>query len=158
MAWQAAAAGLIFAAFAAQANEYKLGDLTIDHPWARPNAGTNGLGAAYLTIKNAGQEADTLKSASSPDAGMVEVHEHILGEQGVMQMRAVEGGLTIPAGGTVEFKPGGYHFMIIGLKHSLEDGQSFPLKLTFEHAGTADVEVKIEKRPEGDSGMQEHHH
>jgi len=158
MAWKAAAAAALFVAFAAHADEYKQGDLTIGHPWARPTAGTNMLGAAYLTLKNDGKEADTLKSASSADAEKVEIHEHIHDAQGVMRMRAVEGGLAIPAGGTVEFKPGGYHLMLIGLKHNLEDGQRFPLKLTFEHAGTADVEVKIEKKADADSGMHDHHH
>ncbi|MGO8839967.1 MAG: copper chaperone PCu(A)C [Methyloceanibacter sp.] len=159
MAWKAAAAAVLFVTFA-QAQEYKQGDLTVGHPWARPTAGTNMLGAAYLTLTNGGKEADTLKSASSADADKVEIHEHIHDAEGVMRMRAVEGGLAIPAGGTVEFKPGGYHLMLIGLKHNLEDGQNFPLKLTFEHAGAVDVEVKIEKKAGADSsmGMHDHHH
>jgi len=158
MAWKAAAAGIIFAGFAAQAYEYKLGDLTIEHPWARPTAGTNMLGAAYLTLKNAGKEAETLKSASSPDADMVEIHEHIHDANGVMRMRPVEGGVAIPPGGALAFEPGGYHLMLIGLKHTLEEGTSIPLKLSFAHAGDVDVEVKVERKPEADGGMHEHHH
>ena len=157
MGWKAAAAALLFVAFAAQAHEYKAGDLTIEHPWARPTAGSMMMGAAYLTLKNAGKEADTLKSVSSPDAEMVEIHENIHDEGGVMRMRPVEGGLAIPAGGTVAFEPGGYHLMLIGLKHNLEDGQTMPLKLSFAHAGDVDVEVKVEKKPDADSGMHEHH-
>ncbi|MGO9483537.1 MAG: copper chaperone PCu(A)C [Rhodomicrobium sp.] len=158
MAWKAAAAGLMIAAFAAHAHEYKAGELTIEHPWARPTAGPMMMGAAYLTLKNAGKEADTLKSASSPDADMVEVHENIHDEGGVMRMRPVEGGVTIPAGGTVAFEPGGYHLMLIGLKHNLEEGQTMPLKLSFAHAGDVDVQVKVEKKPSADSGMHEHQH
>ena len=149
MAWKAAAAGLIFAGFAAQAQEYKLGDITIGHPWARPTAGTNMMGAAYLTLKNSGKEADTLKSVSSPDAEKAEIHEHIHDA----------GGVTVPPGGTISFEPGAYHLMLIGLKHNLEEGHGIPLKLSFAHAGDIDVEVKIEKKPEAGTGaMHEHHH
>ena len=159
MAWKAAAAGLIFASFAAQAQEYKLGDITIGHPWARPTAGANMMGAAYLTLKNSGKEADTLKSVSSPDAEKAEIHEHIHDAGGVMRMRPVEGGVTVPPGGTISFEPGAYHLMLIGLKHNLEEGHSIPLKLSFAHAGDIDVEVKIEKKPEtGTGAMHEHHH
>src|SRR6516165_7526679 len=90
--WMVAAGGLMFAAFAAGAQEYRLGTLTAEHPWSRPTAGPNKLGAAYLTLKNAGQNADTLQSASSPDAERVEIHEHTQDAGGVMKMRPVEGG------------------------------------------------------------------
>ncbi len=158
MPWRAAAAGLMFTAFAAQAHEYKVGDLTIGHPWARPTAGPNMLGAAYMTLKNNGKEADTLESVSSPDAEMVMIHQNIQGANGVMEMRHVERGLVIPAGGTVALQPGGYHIMLMGLKYNLEEGHSIPLKLDFAHAGTVDVEVKVERKPEADSGMHEHQH
>lgn len=157
MAWKAAAAALVFAAFAAQAHEFKAGDLTIQDPWARPTAGPNMLGAAYMTLKNSGTEADTLKSVSSPDADRVEIHENIHDANGVMKMRHVEGGLAIPPGGTVALQPGGYHLMLIGLKHNLEEGHSIPLKLDFAHAGNVDVEVKVEKKPEAGGGMHMHH-
>jgi copper(I)-binding protein len=158
IALKVAAAGLMLVAFGAQAEEFKAGDITIEHPWARPTAGPNMMGAAYLTLKNGGTEADTLKSASSPDASMVEVHEHIHDANGVMRMRAVEGGVAIPAGGAVAFGPGGYHLMLMGLKHNLEEGQSMPLKLSFAHAGDVEIQVKVEKKPAGDSGMHEHNH
>ncbi len=157
-AWRAAAAGLVFAAFAAQAHEYTVGDLTIEHPWARPTAAPNMLGAAYMTLKNGGKEAETLESASSPDAERVMIHQNILGANGVMEMRPVEGGLPVPPGGTVALQPGGYHIMLIGLKHNLEEGQRIPLKLSFAHAGTVDVEVKVDKKAEAGSGMHEHQH
>jgi copper(I)-binding protein len=146
----------MFAAFAAGAQEYRLGTLTAEHPWSRPTAGPNKLGAAYLTLKNAGQNADTLQSASSPDAERVEIHEHTQDAGGVMKMRPVEGGLKIPAGGIVEFKPGGYHFMLIGLKHNLEEGQQIPLKLRFAQAGELNIEIKVEKKSAAPAGMHGH--
>jgi periplasmic copper chaperone A len=155
--WILGVAAFMLASAGAQAHEYKLGDVTIEHPWARPTAGDTGLGATYFVLKNAGERPEVLKSASSPDAGTAQIHENIHEPNGVMKMRAVEG-VTIPPGGTVAFEPGGYHVMLIGLKHHLEEGHSIPLKLTFEHAGSVDVEVKIEKKPEEAGGMHEHHH
>ncbi len=153
--WKAAAAALLFAACAAQAHEYRIGDLVIDHPWARPTAGPNTPGAAYMTVRNQGQEAETLAGAASPDAGKVEVHENLHDANGVMRMRAVEGGLKIPPGGTVELKPGGYHLMLTGLKHDLKEGGQIPLTLTFARAGNVDVDVKIEKTAGAE--MHDHH-
>jgi periplasmic copper chaperone A len=156
-AWKVAAAGLMFVAFGAQAQEFKAGDITIGHPWARPTAGTTMISAAYMTLKNGGKDADTLKSASYADAEKTEVHEHI-NDNGVMKMRQVQGGLAIPAGATVELKPGGYHIMLIGLKHALAEGQTLPLKLSFAHAGDVELQVKVEKTPAAGGGSQEHHH
>jgi periplasmic copper chaperone A len=154
--WMGIAGGLIFAAFSAGAQEYRLGSLTAEHAWSRPTSGPNKLGAAYLILKNAGQEADTLQSVSSPDAEKVEIHEHTQDASGIMRMRPVERGLKVPAGGSVEFKPGGYHLMLFGLKHNLEEGQQIPLKLHFAHAGDLDIEVTVEKRPAGTANMHEH--
>ena len=158
MAWKAAAAGLMFVAFGADAQEFKAGNITVEHPWARPTAGPNMMGAAYVTLKNGGTEADTLKSASSPDADKVEIHEHLHDADGVMRMRAVEGGVAVPAGATVTFQPGGYHIMLTGLKHNLEEGKTMALKLSFAHAGDVDVQIKVEKKPAAESASHEHQH
>jgi copper(I)-binding protein len=50
----------------------------------------------------------------------------------VMKMRAVAGGLDLPAGKTVELKPGGYHVMLMDLKQQLKEGDSVPVTLVFE--------------------------
>jgi copper(I)-binding protein len=45
----------------------------------------------------------------------------------------------------VIFKPGEMHMMMVGLKQPLTEGQTFPLALQFEKAGTIDVTIPIEK-------------
>jgi hypothetical protein len=146
-AYIAAIVGMIWMLPGAQAQEYRQGDLVITHPWARPTSGDTHLGAAYLTIKNMGQAADTLQSVSTSVAAKSEIHEHIHNSGGVMRMRPLEGGLAVPPGSTVELKPGGNHIMLMGLQHNLEEGKSVPLKLTFAHAGEIEVEVHVEKSP-----------
>ncbi len=129
------------ASFAA---EFKQGDIEIGHVWARATPQGAKNGAAYLVLKNSGKEADTLRGAQSQVADRVEIHEHIH-EGDVMKMRQVSGGVAIPAGVTVPFKPGGYHIMLMGLKQQLEPGQHIPLKLSFAKAGEVTVEAQVEK-------------
>jgi periplasmic copper chaperone A len=140
-----AATVALFAAQAAQAHEYKQGGLTISHPWARPTAEGAPLGAAYFSIANSGPEADTLVSAASPASEKTELHQTSEGN-GVMKMRAVEGGIEIKPGATQDLKPGGYHVMLIGLKKRLQEGEMVPLALTFAKAGAIEVEAKVEKK------------
>lgn len=53
--------------------------------------------------------------------------------------------IEVKPGSVVELQPGGYHVMLIGLKHSLEEGQMVPITLSFEKGGTVKVEAKVEK-------------
>jgi copper(I)-binding protein len=136
------AAALMAAAIAvaAQAHEFKLGDLLVVHPHARPSAGRTG--AAYFTVESRGA-ADRLVSAATPAAEKTELHSMTM-EGNVMRMRQVEG-VDVPAGGKAALEPGGLHVMLIGLKAPLKEGDKFPLTLTFAKAGKVDVEVIVEK-------------
>jgi periplasmic copper chaperone A len=124
------------------AHDYELKSLAIDHPFARATPPGATVGAAFLTIQNQGKEADRLLGASSPVAGKVELHQMAMGG-GMMKMRAVTG-IDLQPGTTVELKPDGYHIMLEGLKHPLKQGESIPLTLTFERAGTIEIPVKVE--------------
>jgi copper(I)-binding protein len=61
-----------------------------------------------------------------------------------MTMRPLEQGVELPAGAKVEFKPGGYHIMFMDLKQQLKQGEMMKGTLTFEKAGTVDVEFKVD--------------
>src|SRR5262245_1688090 len=78
---------------------------------------TAGNGAVYVTISNRGSAADALLSASSNVANTVELHETVA-QDGKMVMRPLPK-IEVPAGGTLEMKPGGYHIMLLGLKQDL---------------------------------------
>jgi len=131
------AAGLVVASAAlAQTSQ-----LEIANAWARATPGKAETGAAYLTIQS--PTADRLLSASSPVAKKAELHTMSM-EGMVMKMRPLPG-LDIPAGQPVTLKPGAEHIMLEGLNAPLREGQSFPLTLTFEKAGTRTVTVAIEK-------------
>jgi copper(I)-binding protein len=100
------------------------------------------VGAGYLTITNKGTADDTLVSASSPVAGVTQVHEMKM-EGDVMKMNEVEGGLVIPAGQSVTLEPGGLHIMLMDLKQQLVEGTTFPVTLTFANAGNIEVELAV---------------
>jgi periplasmic copper chaperone A len=142
----AAAVLLLFAtvnAGIADNGDAKNGGPRIDRAWARATPGAAATGAVYFRIES--PTSDRLIGLKTPVAAKAELHTHIE-QNGIMQMREVEGGLAVPAGQEVELKPGGpLHVMLIELNQKLKAGDSFPLTLTFEKAGSRDVTVKVER-------------
>jgi len=96
---------------------------------------------AFMLIRNTGSQDDMLVSASSDAAMDVQIHETTMAD-GVMSMAEVPG-VTIPAGGEAELRPGGYHVMLIGLKEELKVGDTVTLVLTFQNAGEISLEVPV---------------
>jgi copper(I)-binding protein len=103
--------------------------------------GGGGNGAVYVTLTNSGSQADALVSASSNAAQTVELHE-VKNDGGVMKMRPVKS-ILVPAKGKIELKPGGYHIMLLDLKHDLKAGEKVPVTLKFEHGGEVQVEAAV---------------
>lgn len=137
-----AGATLALAALSAVAHSYKLGEIDIGHPYARPTREGQTVGAGYLKLANKGP-VDRLVSATSPAAGSVEIHSMSM-EGDVMKMRQVDA-IELATGQTVELKPGGYHLMLMGLKAPLKVGEKFPLTLKFEKSGEVVVTVNVEE-------------
>ncbi len=143
-----AIAALAAAAITAHAHSFQLGAIAIGHPYARATVPGQPAGGGYLKLDNRGA-ADRLLSASAGVAGSVELHTMSM-EGDVMRMRQLDA-IDLPAGKTVELKPGGLHIMFMGLKAPLKAGDSFPMKLKFEKAGEVTVQVKVEAP--GQDGM-----
>lgn len=121
------------------------GALAIDDGWASATPGGAAVSAGYLTITS--PTADRLLSVSSPRAARVEIHEMAM-DGDVMRMRAVEGGLTLPAGEAVTLAPGGRHLMFMEVAPPFSEGESVPVTLTFEQAGAVEVEMPVRRRAE----------
>jgi copper(I)-binding protein len=153
------------AAQPAQAPAVTLGSLTINDTWVRPAnpnapaptpmpdataAPADGMAMAatvntggYMTIANSGAETDYLigASAASDVAGTVELHT-VVEENGVMKMNPVER-IEVPAGGEATLKPGSFHVMFIGVQKELKPGDTVKLNLTFEKAGSVEVDAVV---------------
>ncbi len=138
----AALLALACAPSAALAGDVTLGDIVIHQPWARATPGGAQVGAGYLTIENMGKAADRLTGGSFAASSGFELHTMTM-DGGVMQMRPADP-LEIPAGRTVTLDPANLHIMFTGLKRGLKQGETVPGTLTFEHAGTAQVDFAVE--------------
>jgi len=113
--------------------------LAVVDVWARAPSDTQG--AAYFTVR-AGKEADRLVGVSTSAARMAEMHTTVT-EGSTSRMEKVSG-FDVPAGGTLELKPGANHIMLMGLASPLAVGDVIRLELTFERAGKVSIEARVE--------------
>jgi len=88
-------------------------------------------GVAYLTLSNHGSDAIVVSSARSPEFERVEIHETAL-KDGVASMRRVDT-LTVAAGESAVFAPGGLHLMLVGPRAAAEPGQAVTLEIEHDH-------------------------
>ncbi|MFC5586930.1 copper chaperone PCu(A)C [Nitratireductor kimnyeongensis] len=152
------AAALLFTAAPAFAGDYTLGKMEIDQPWTRATPPGAKAAGGFVTIMNDGEEDDQLIGAKAGFAGRVELHTMDMTD-GVMKMRHLPDGIPVPAGETVSLAPGGLHIMFMDLRESLAEGGPVPVSLTFEKAGTIEVEMSVAKpgapAPDGHTHMHD---
>ena len=144
-----AAIGLGFAMLMSTANaqDVKIGSITIHHPWIKqPIPGA--VAAAYATIENAGKDDDTLLKVAVEGVAIAQIHDMKM-QGDVMKMDELKDGVTIPAGKTVELKPKSLHIMLINASTTFRAGQEVKGTFTFAKAGAVDVSFEVETgRPE----------
>jgi len=130
-----AAAGLALALPAAA-------QVSVTDAWVRGTVAGQKATGAFMQLKSPADSA--LVEAASTAAKIVEIHEMKM-EGGMMKMSAIDK-LALPAGKAVDLKPGSYHVMLMDLVVPLKEGDTVPLKLTFEDkAGRKQtVEVKAQ--------------
>ncbi|MBL8324272.1 MAG: copper chaperone PCu(A)C [Rubrivivax sp.] len=122
-----------------------LAQTTVKEPWVRGTVAQQKATGLFAQITSA--SGGKLVAASSPVAGVVEIHEMaMVGD--VMRMRAIAA-LELPAGKAVKLEPGGYHVMLLDLKQQLKAGDTVSVTLVIEGAGgkRENVEVKAPVRP-----------
>jgi periplasmic copper chaperone A len=156
----ALAAGFLFTlglsvASVATAHGYKAGTIEIGHPWSRATLPNARVAAGYLTLTNTGSEPDRLLGAGAAIAERGEIHEmSVNSTTGVMTMRPLAEGIAIAPGETVKLEPGGFHLMFMNLNAPAVEGERFKGTLTFERAGTVDVDYAVEAA--GGGGGHDH--
>ena len=134
-------AALVLICGSVSAQTYQAGDLTLTDAFSYPTTGRSGAG--YFTLTNDGA-ADALLDVEA-DYPKVMLHKSMM-KDGVMtmehQMRVV-----VPPQGEIEFAPGGYHVMFMGLKEGWGVGDDIKATLIFEKSGSLDVTFKVIERP-----------
>lgn len=137
--------------------EFVAGDITVSGAFTRATLDNAGVGAGYMTIGNAGAGADRLIAATSEVTPTVELHNMEV-KDGMMTMAQVEGGIEVPAGGSVSLAPGGYHIMFIGPNQPFKEGECVALTLTFAEAGDLPVQLSVGPVGASEAPMGEHGH
>lgn len=117
----------------------------IKDPWVRATVAQQKATGAFMHLT--AKSDSKLVEAKSPVAGVVEIHEMAM-DNNVMKMRQIPG-LALPAGKTVELKPGGYHVMLLDLKAQVKEGDTVPVTLVFEgkDGKRESVEIKAPAKP-----------
>lgn len=132
--------------------------VTVTEPWARATVQGQKATGAFMTIT--AKEATQLVGVSSSAAGVTEIHEMKM-DKDIMKMAAIAA-LDIPAGKTVELKPGSYHVMLMDLKAPLTDNMQVPITLVFQNAkgvkSKVDLQVPVKTMgmPSGHKHMHQH--
>jgi periplasmic copper chaperone A len=119
--------------------------VSVGEPWVRASVPQQKATGVFMKLTS--KEGAKLVAVKSPAAAVVEIHEMTM-DNNVMKMRALPS-LALPAGKTVELRPGSYHVMLIDLKAQIKDGDTVPVTLTVESADgkRSEIEVKAPARP-----------
>ena len=133
-----------------------IAEVTVKDSWVRGTTPAQKATGAFMEITSS--ESAVLLSASSPVAGVVEIHTMKM-EDGVMKMRAMPK-LELPAGKGVKLAPGGNHVMLMDLKQQLKKGDVVPITLKVEGKDkqVQTIEIKAEVRDLGAPATMDHGH
>jgi len=142
---------------ATTAAEVTIGSIVISGGFSRATLPNAPVAGGFLTLVNNGSDADRLVAATSPVAGIMQLHEMKM-EGDVMKMAELANGIEIPAGATVALAPGGLHLMFMDLKQPLVEGTQVPVTLTFEKAGTIEIQLDVQGIAAKDAGMDHSKH
>ena len=134
--------------------------VTVEEPWIRATAPGQTVAGGYMKLKSV--KSSALVAVSTPFTARAEIHEMSM-KAGVMRMRGVSR-VDLPAGKTVELKPGSYHLMLMNLERPLREGETVPITLVFEgpDGKRERVEIKASVRdvrpgPHGSHDMKHGH-
>ena len=130
---------------------------TVKEAWVRGTVAQQKATGMFAQISSAA--GGRLVAVASPVAGVAEIHEMAM-DGNVMKMRALPA-LDLPAGKTVELKPGGYHVMLMELKQELKAGDVVPVTLVVEGADkkreTIEVKASVKALADGAAGHPKKH-
>ncbi len=130
-----------------------VGDLELSGAFTRATLPNAPVGGGFLTITNTGEQDDRLIAAQSSFSPDVQLHEMAVVDD-VMRMQELKNGIEIPAGKAVSLAPGGLHLMFMQISEPFVEGETVPVTLTFEKAGTVEIELAVQSF--GASSMENH--
>lgn len=135
------ASGIAAWAGAIRAHDYRLGAITITHPWAAAELRVGRPVHVYMALLNRAATSDRLRRGASPFGS--QVFAAAPDGRGFRALGAIE----MPPNQPVILRPGGPFVMMLNLRRALNVGDRFALNIQFEHAGSIEVEVAVENTP-----------
>lgn len=127
----------LFAFGAAEAHEYEIGKLVVEHPWVRAPADGDNKAYLYGFIHNLGDGADRLIGVKAEKFGKIEFHADARSDE-------KSTGVVIPPKQTTTLAPGGAYVLLLDIKKHLEVGWGLEMTLVFERAGEVVIDAAIE--------------
>lgn len=134
-------AALLPLAAMAECASVSAGSISVSNPWSRMTIGTERPAVFYVEIRNDGDADDRLIGIETEISDMPMLHQTVV-RDGIASMPYAEA-IDIPAGKTVTLAPGGYHGMLMDLTAPLAEGETFPVTLVFEQAGSVEIDTRI---------------
>ena len=122
---------------AADAHEYDVGKLKVEHPWLRAPADGDNKGQFYAFLHNNGDAPDKLIAVRCEKVGKTAIH----GDAGNLTL---ETPVVLPPKTKVTLAPVGAHVALLDIKKHLEVGWGLEMTLVFEKAGEVVVDAAIE--------------
>ena len=116
--------------------------VSVTGAYIMPNGDVAGM---FGDVTNAGSEPVKLTGGAAEGVGMVQIHEYVKqGSKDVMQ--EVQGGLEVPAGGSVQLQPGGYHVMMMDVTADWQVGDTVPVTLDLSDGTSVTVQAEVKQR------------
>lgn len=109
---------------------------------AQPASDTS---AMFGLVSNTGSESVRIIGGSAPDVAMVQVHEFVK-QENTEVMQEVPDGLEVPAGGSVELKPGSYHVMLMDVTKDWAVGDEITVTLDLSNGQSVEVVAPVKAR------------
>ncbi|WP_127020327.1 copper chaperone PCu(A)C [Rheinheimera mangrovi] len=135
----------IVAALLSLSSSATLAEVLVTDATVREMLPGRSMTAGYFSISNSGTVDAELISASSPQFGSIELHQHSH-KDGMMKMEQVQS-VKVAAGEQVHFQPGGLHLMMFDAKTSISKGQQIPLRLTFKDGQSIEIQASVSAIP-----------
>ncbi len=126
---------LLLAPFAAVA------EITVQDVWVRMPPPVADTAAAYMTIKNSGDQDVEIISVESDAAKRPEFHSMSMHDN-MMHMQKMERAV-VPAHGSIKFAPGGDHLMLKALRKKLKKGDHVMLRLNMRDGGSVEAHAEV---------------
>lgn len=148
---------LTLSACSNEANSADCSQLVVEDAWVREAPPGVSVMAAYMRVRNTGDQVVTITAASSATFERIEFHQTQQND-GRMKMQALQL-LEVAANSDLLLEPGGRHMMLFAPRHSPKSGERLDIELRCASQGKIVAEFAVKKTPvNGNSAHQHHHH